>query len=40
MKTILFWIQAFVTRVFMKQLVALCSPFKANKHYQDEQLFI
>ena len=40
MKTLLFWIRAFITRVFMKQLSALYSPFKANKHYADEHLFI
>ena len=40
MKTLLFWFHAFVTRVFMKQLTALYSPFKANKNYADEHLFI
>ena len=40
MKTLLFWFHAFVTRVFMKQLSALYSPFKANKLEEEEHLFI
>ena len=40
MKTILFWFHAFAVRVFMKQLSAFYSPFKANKLYKKEQFIV
>ena len=36
MKTILFWFQALIIRVLMKQLSALYSPFKSNRLKEDE----
>lgn len=40
MKTILFWFHAFITRVFMKRLSALYSPFKANKLHNNENYIV
>lgn len=40
MKTILFWFQALVIRVLMKQLSALYSPFKSNKLKDENDYYI
>lgn len=40
MKTILFWFRAILTRVLMKQLSALYSPFKSNRLKEEEDYSI
>lgn len=40
MKTILFWIQAFFLRLFIKQLGVLYSPFKSSVINEGDNVFV